>query len=509
MKFKTGFVILVDAQTNWLGQPSRIFEPLAGRTAFDFLIGQISEFDLPIILSIKSADEKIISRVKSYENIDFIECTNLMESQRLLEVCNQYELETMIRLSADNPILGKELINQGIDLMNSCDFVYSYGYPVGINLEFINRETLLRCVETGSAKRIREIITTDLSKEVKISYIQADGILNRPEVRWTTGSESDHTLVNNLLTDVATEPQNMPSLKNLMLGYNQLMQHHIPSPTMVNIEPTNKCNLKCIMCPRDKMERSLGVMDLETFKRVIDQCVETGVTHITLNGYGEPFIAKQIFEMITYTMQSSLNLKINTNGHYLNPKNIDKLLDNPPSHLSISLDGATKETYEKISNEFAKSDPKKRVKWAGPDMSVRSSITARHMETWAHGQEIFDQLGFERIDTDRIKNIVVIGVNTFGWTYINRNLSIPEKMPKLSLLSPSNELWEWNEDNEEDMISGSATEFSQVVTQVRNFNDTSLKVSGKIANEWMSIAQCFAGPPENPPEKGTRFTRKN
>ena len=168
-----------------------------------------------------------------------------------------------------------------------------------------------------------------------------------------------------------------------------------------------------------------------------------------------------------------------------------------------------KETYEKISNEFAKSDPKKRVKWAGPDMSVRSSITARHMETWAHGQEIFDQLGFERIDTDRIKNIVVIGVNTFGWTYINRNLSIPEKMPKLSLLSPSNELWEWNEDNEEDMISGSATEFSQVVTQVKNINDTSLKVSGKIANEWMSIAQCFAGPPENPPEKGTRFTRKN
>ncbi len=168
-----------------------------------------------------------------------------------------------------------------------------------------------------------------------------------------------------------------------------------------------------------------------------------------------------------------------------------------------------KETYEKISNEFAKSDPKKRVKWAGPDMSVRSSITARHMETWAHGQEIFDQLGFERIDTDRIKNIVVIGVNTFGWTYINRNISIPEKMPKLSLLSPSNELWEWNEDNEEDMISGSATEFSQVVTQVRNINDTSLKVSGKIANEWMSIAQCFAGPPENPPETGTRFTRKN
>ena len=167
-----------------------------------------------------------------------------------------------------------------------------------------------------------------------------------------------------------------------------------------------------------------------------------------------------------------------------------------------------KETYENVSDEFVQSDPKKRVKWAGPDMSVRSSITARHMETWAHGQEIFDQLGFERIDTDRIKNIVVIGVNTFGWSFINRNLTVPEKMPKLSLLSPSNKLWEWNEDNEENVISGSATEFGQVVTQVRHIDDTSLDVSGKIANEWMSIAQCFAGPPENPPDKGTRFTRK-
>ena len=81
-------------------------------------------------------------------------------------------------------------------------------------------------------------------------------------------------------------------------------------------------------------------------------------------------------------------------------------------------------------------------------------------------------------------------------------------MPKLSLLSPSNKLWEWNEDNEENVISGSATEFGQVVTQVRNIDDTSLEVSGKIANEWMSIAQCFAGPPEDPPDKETRFTRK-
>ena len=53
--------------------------------------------------------------------------------------------------------------------------------------------------------------------------------------------------------------------------------------------------------------------------------------------------------------------------------------------------------------------PKKRVQWFGPDMSVRSSITARLMETWAHSQAIYDLLGQTRTNTDRIKNIVIMG----------------------------------------------------------------------------------------------------
>ncbi len=182
--------------------------------------------------------------------------------------------------------------------------------------------------------------------------------------------------------------------------------------------------------------------------------------------------------------------------------------------LSKNLEGRDlinlwKETYNNVSNEFASSDPKKRVKWAGPDMSVRSSITARHMETWAHGQEVYDYLGIHRNDTDRIKNIVVIGVNTFAWTFKNRNLDVPKTMPKLNLISPSENKWIWNENNKDDEITGTASEFCQVVTQVRNIEDTNLKVKGEIAKKWMSIAQCFAGPPEDPPEKDSRFTRKS
>ena len=158
-----------------------------------------------------------------------------------------------------------------------------------------------------------------------------------------------------------------------------------------------------------------------------------------------------------------------------------------------------------MTERFAVADPKKRVQWFGPDMSVRSSITARLMETWAHSQAIYDLLGQTRANTDRIKNVVVMGVNTFGWTFTNRNLTVPPDIPSLRLSAPSGEIWEWNQPAQENRIEGSAVEFCQVVTQVRNIADTSLRVSGDTATRWMAIAQCFAGPPEEPPAPGSRF----
>lgn len=160
-----------------------------------------------------------------------------------------------------------------------------------------------------------------------------------------------------------------------------------------------------------------------------------------------------------------------------------------------------------MAERFNASDPKARVKWVGPDMSVRSSITARQMETWAHGQEAFDLLGAERSDTDSIKNIAVLGVNTFGWTFANRKLPAPSPVPHVRLTAPSGAVWEWNTPDEANRIEGSAVEFCQVVTQVRNIGDTRLKVSGQSAERWMSIAQCFAGEPNDPPPTGSRFRK--
>lgn len=150
-------------------------------------------------------------------------------------------------------------------------------------------------------------------------------------------------------------------------------------------------------------------------------------------------------------------------------------------------------------------NPKQRLPWFGPDMGVQMFTTARFMETWAHAQEVYDLKGVRRVHSDRIRNIVAIGVRTYGWTFVNRGLEVPEPMPFVLLEAPSGDPWEYGEPSDSHRVEGSAVEFCQVVTQVRNVRDTSLDVRGESAIRWMEIAQCFAGPPADPPAPGLRL----
>jgi uncharacterized protein (TIGR03084 family) len=166
-----------------------------------------------------------------------------------------------------------------------------------------------------------------------------------------------------------------------------------------------------------------------------------------------------------------------------------------------------REFYRPMAERFGAADPSARVAWAGPTMSVRSSITARLMETWAHGQAVYDLLGLVRQNADRIRNIAVLGVNTYGWTFKLRGLEAPEPMPFVMLTAPSGAIWTFGAESAVERIDGLAEEFCQVVTQTRNIADTTLRVTGPNAAAWMAIAQCFAGPAEDPPPPGMRATR--
>lgn len=161
-------------------------------------------------------------------------------------------------------------------------------------------------------------------------------------------------------------------------------------------------------------------------------------------------------------------------------------------------------TCRDMATQLGESDPDRRLPWFGPDMGVRMFTTARLMETWAHGQEIYDLKRVLRAPTDRLRHVCVIGVKTFGWTFLNRGLEVPGPPPQVRLEAPSGAIWEWNPHSESGRIEGSALDFCQVVTQVRNVADTKLRVTGDVATRWMAIAQCFAGGPADPPKPGER-----
>lgn len=161
-------------------------------------------------------------------------------------------------------------------------------------------------------------------------------------------------------------------------------------------------------------------------------------------------------------------------------------------------------TCEEMAVQLGQSDPKRRLPWFGPDMGVQMFTTARFMETWAHAQAVYDLKKAPREHFDRIQNIVAIGVRTFGWTFVNRKQEVPGPPPYVKLIAPSGALWEYGEPNQEERVEGAAVDFCLTVTQVRNVKDTALSVQGEVANAWMDIAQCFAGPPVDPPAPGYR-----
>jgi uncharacterized protein (TIGR03084 family) len=144
---------------------------------------------------------------------------------------------------------------------------------------------------------------------------------------------------------------------------------------------------------------------------------------------------------------------------------------------------------------FAGMDPKARLPWYGPDMGVVSFTTARLMETWAHGQDVADALGVERVPSDRLRHIAQIGVRALPWSFAVHDHPVPETPVRVELTLPGGLAWTFGPEGARDVIRGPALDFCLVVTRRRHHADVDLAVSGAVAAEWMEIAQAFAGPP--------------
>lgn len=144
---------------------------------------------------------------------------------------------------------------------------------------------------------------------------------------------------------------------------------------------------------------------------------------------------------------------------------------------------------------FATLEGSERVPWFGPHMGAVSFVTARLMETWAHGQDVVDALAVRRAPTDRLRHVAHLGVRTFASSFVVHGLDVPAREVRVELVAPSGETWTWGPEGVLDRVRGTALDFCLVVTQRRHVEDTGLELSGVVARSWMAFAQAFAGPP--------------
>lgn len=135
-----------------------------------------------------------------------------------------------------------------------------------------------------------------------------------------------------------------------------------------------------------------------------------------------------------------------------------------------------------------------KMPWFGPPMSPTSMATARFMETWAHSLDVYDALGTRPEVTDRIRHVAHIGVRTRNFSYANNALEAPAEEFRVELTAPSGETWTWGPEDAPQKVTGAAYDFCQLVTQRVHRDDTDLVAVGADAEQWLTIAQAFAGP---------------
>ncbi|MFM8793520.1 MAG: TIGR03084 family metal-binding protein [Acidimicrobiales bacterium] len=139
-------------------------------------------------------------------------------------------------------------------------------------------------------------------------------------------------------------------------------------------------------------------------------------------------------------------------------------------------------------------DPRGRCSWYGPSMSATSMLTARLMETWAHGQDVVDALRLHRTPTARLRHVAHIAVNARPFSFVANGREAPVDDVRVELRAPDGDTWTWG-DSATDSVRGDALGFCLAATQRRHPDDCGLETRGVLAREWVSIIQAFAGPP--------------
>lgn len=200
-------------------------------------------------------------------------------------------------------------------------------------------------------------------------------------------------------------------------------------PRTLCIEVTNRCNLKCVMCSRNSMTRKIGDMDIELFKKIIDEG-KNYLEFVGLQVMGEPLLHKDIFKMIDYCKRHKVKVGFSTNATMMNNGMIEGIVNSGVDHIIFAFDGATKETYEKIRisasydnvvnniKNFLQVKRDKRLNI----FVVMQCIYMKHTENEI--DEFAKMWNIEGVNAIRLRQVTYSG-NAMGEKFINKKNSFP------------------------------------------------------------------------------------
>lgn len=148
-------------------------------------------------------------------------------------------------------------------------------------------------------------------------------------------------------------------------------------PRILQIENTNLCNAKCVMCPHVIMKRKGKIMPLEDFKKIVDNVLKSyKIERLTISGFGEPFVDSGLIDKIKFINKKYPKLKVDiyTNASLLKPEVTDKLLKTKADRITFSVNG-TEKNYRKIMGLDYKNTEKNILYFLGKNKNVLTNIS--------------------------------------------------------------------------------------------------------------------------------------
>jgi radical SAM protein with 4Fe4S-binding SPASM domain len=117
-------------------------------------------------------------------------------------------------------------------------------------------------------------------------------------------------------------------------------------PAALDIEPNNTCNFKCPHCQVPYWNKPAAHLDEERFARILRQAPD--LVRIKLQGMGEPLLNRHLAGMLRLGESRGVSMSFFSNGSVLTDETAATLAGLKDTEITFSLDGATKETFERI-----------------------------------------------------------------------------------------------------------------------------------------------------------------